>query len=296
MQMRNTKKCLILTFAASWALWISGALIFGVKSAAFRNLETLGTFSPLAAAAIVSRGLTQKRSGIVWRRSRGLRPALWCIVAFILPAALTVAGGAVYYLVFPSRFDPSLGLISEALEGSGVTPGKYIIMLLVQSVTAAPAVNGLLLLCAEAGWRGYIYPGLRERLGARRALLAGGALRGLWLAPLVVMGQSYGVSYPGYPAAGILAMCLTCTCEGILLTLLYEKTGSVIPCAIACGGMEACASLPQYVMARGIDYCPLLGPDGAGLVSGIVVTLTALTVFMTCFDDSGHCAERQNDL
>ena len=293
MQKKSLKSCLIWTFAISWALWIPGALILGVRSAALRNMEALGMFAPLAAAVIVSRGITQRCSGIAWRRRSGLRAGLWGLGAFILPAALTLAGGAVYYLMFPSQFDPSLGLISEALEGSGVTPGRYIIMLLVQSVTAAPLVNGLLLFGAASGWIGYIYPALRERLGTRRGLLAGGLLWGLWLAPLVVMGQSYGVSYPGYPVLGILAMCLACTAEGILLTLLYEKTGSVIFCAIACGGLDACAALPQYVMVRGAEFCPLLGPGGApGLLSGIVVTLTALAVFLTYFDDSGHCADR----
>ncbi len=87
----------------------------------------------------------------------------------------------------------------------------------------------------EFGWRAYMTPKLEQILPMPAALVVGGILWGVWHAPLTVQGHNFGLDYPGFPYLGILLMCIMCTADGAILTLLTKRTKSVFPAAIMHG-------------------------------------------------------------
>lgn len=261
-------------FALAWAAWIGTAMIFGADSMQYTLALSLGMLAPLLAAIIASGGISPARSGILWR------PAIkgnvkWYIAALVLPTALTLLGAVIYYAVFPERFDTEYTMLVPLLEGSGISPRQYLLLMLLQCMTLAPFINAVFAVGEEAGWRGFMYPRLQKRFGYRRGMVIGGIIWGLWHLPATVMGHNFGFGYWGYPITGILTMCLFCVGLGILLGFLYEKSGSVWPCALAHGAINAVGSLPGYVMLPEADFCSLVGPSPVGFLSGLPIFIIA---------------------
>lgn len=87
----------------------------------------------------------------------------------------------------------------------------------------------------EWGWRGYMMPKLLEITSKPVAILVGGIIWGLWHAPLTVSGHNFGIDYVGYPYVGILLMCVFSTAVNSFLTLLTERTKSILPACICHG-------------------------------------------------------------
>jgi membrane protease YdiL (CAAX protease family) len=75
----------------------------------------------------------------------------------------------------------------------------------------------------EYGWRGYLQSEL-FKLGRVRGVLLLGAIWGAWHWPLILMGWNY----PGHPLLGLLLMVLYCTVEGIVLSYVVLKSGSLL--------------------------------------------------------------------
>ena len=95
------------------------------------------------------------------------------LLSWFLPALLTAIGAALYFLIFPSHFDLSGGLIATedllaALQKQGVSYSQYIVISIIQAVTFAPLLNAFFALGEEIGWRGFMYPQLKSKLGRRR--------------------------------------------------------------------------------------------------------------------------------
>lgn len=85
----------------------------------------------------------------------------------------------------------------------------------------------------ELGWRGYLFPKLKEIMPRPAAYAVSGILWGAWHTPAIIDGHNFGKDYMGYPYVGILLMCCFCTAAGVIFTWLTEKSGSVYPAAIA---------------------------------------------------------------
>ena len=79
------------------------------------------------------------------------------------------------------------------------------------------------------------------------------------------------------PVAGILAMVVACTSIGCLLSWLRLRSGSVWPCAIAHGAINAIANV-------GLIFCTagptLAGPSSLGLVGGIPTMVLAVACWL----------------
>lgn len=274
MRKKTVTAYVAIACAIAWALWLGSSAAFGAGSRQYILSLSLGMYAPGIAAVIVSRGISENKTGIGWR------PAVkgnvrWYLAALLVPAVLTVLGGGVFLVFFPHCFDPELSLLAAAIDGSGLTPWQYLGMALVQCVTAGPFINAVFAVGEEAGWRGYLYPRLSARFGRRRGYILGGVIWGLWHAPIIALGHNYGVEYWGYPVTGILAMCVFCIAAGTALAFLYEKSGSVWPCAIAHGAVNAVAALPGYVMLPGTKYSPLFGPALTGLAAALPLIVLA---------------------
>ena len=196
--------------------------------------------------------------------------------AWLLPAVLTFIGGTLFFLVFPQLFDGDATQLRSALEASGVPAdqlGLVVMGQLLAAVTVGPLINTIPSLGEEVGWRGMLLPLLCERMSERRAAIVSGIIWGLWHAPIIAMGHNYGMSYPGFPVTGILTMVVACTSIGCLLSWLRLRSGSVWPCAVAHGAINAITNAGALFSTAGAT---LYGPSALGLVAGIPTMLLAV--------------------
>ena len=133
----------------------------------------------------------------------------------------------------------------------------------------------------EAGWRGYMMPRLKERLGLLNGRLLGGIIWGVWHWPLMLLvGYEYGTNYLGAPLLGLVVWCVVCFALNTLLDWLYEKTGCIWVPAIAHGALNAVASMPVVLTDPAeASYYTVLGPMPIGLIG--MLPVLAVAVWLT---------------
>jgi membrane protease YdiL (CAAX protease family) len=240
-------------FVALVSGWIGGsvlgAIVFaigGVKGSAsdapmgWQLLANLCFDGSLLVAAIVFARL----GGPVTPRVLGLRPArFW-------RSLILMAGGYVIYLVISAIWLQAWGFqherddITTRLVSHPTT--ATVAGLAVFAVVIAPIVE-------EIFFRGFVFPAMRTRLGVGWAALATGALFGV----VHAFGSPWGFLVP----LGVL---------GMVLCLLYWKTGSLLP-GIALHSINNCIALSS---ALGWGWqAPLLV---AGALCAIAAILTPI--------------------
>lgn len=270
---------LVAAFALDWVGWIiAGAQsgwVIDESSGIWGPLLAVSMFGPLASAVIVR--VTRKTAVDAGWRPRIKGGVRWYMLALAIPPALTLAGSAVYFLFFSGDFDPeasrfSAAAIAQLGVGTDQVPAIFAIQV-ANAVIFAPFINMLLAIGEEASWRGFLYPAMREQMPRRRAAILTGAAWGLWHAPLIAMGYNYGSDYLGFPVSGIVAMTIFCMAFGTFLCFLRERSGSVWPCALAHGSLNAVAGLGMW-FSRSAGGT--LGPMPLGLLGCIPVVLLAL--------------------
>ncbi len=263
-----------LVFVCTLPLFLLGAEPMGPL---MLGISVLFMFLPALVALIVRR-LSGDRSGMFLRPNiKGTRRQY--LMAALLPGVLTMAGAALYFLLFPGDLDLSMGYMSELLALSGqaaevpaVTLPQVIGAGLVLTLIAPLVlVNHIAAFGEELGWRGYLLPMLIEGLGESRAVLLNGVLWGIAHAPLVCFGLNYTGEYPGAPFTGILMMVVFATVLGVFMSYLTLRSGSIWPACIAHGAVNAVREAPLLICAAG--YNALLGPKPSGLIgmAGFIV-------------------------
>ena len=115
-------------------------------------------------------------------------------------------------------------------------------------------------------------------LGSRKAVLLTGVIWGIWHWPVILMGYNYGTSYFGAPFLGPLAMVWFTLSLGVIFGWLTIKAESVWPAVIAHGALNGIASL-GVIFVKGTPD-PLLGPTPVGVVAGLGLSLTAITLLL----------------
>ena len=263
-----------LVFVCTLPLFLLGAEPMGPL---MLGISVLFMFLPALVALIVRR-LSGDRSGMFLRPNiKGTRRQY--LMAALLPGVLTMAGAALYFLLFPGDLDLSMGYMSELLALSGqaaevpaVTLPQVIGAGLVLTLIAPLVlVNHIAAFGEELGWRGYLLPMLIEGLGESRAVLLNGVLWGIAHAPLVCFGLNYTGEYPGAPFTGILMMVVFATVLGVFMSYLTLRSGSIWPACIAHGAVNAVREAPLLICAA--EYNALLGPKPSGLIgmAGFIV-------------------------
>lgn len=274
----------ILAFGLAYALQF--AAMYFYPSYFYQLSLMVVMFMPMLSVLILHKGLGKAKTGIDWKPKKGAMK--WFAAAWLGPVLLTALGGTLYYLIFPSQFDATMSRymmasIPEGTDLQGLTYPMLGIISIISAVTYTPLVNTIPALGEEVGWRGYMVPMLTAKLGKNLALILGGILWGVWHWPIIIgVGYNYGTGYPGAPFTGIAMMCLFTTVIGILLSWLYEKSGSIWAPALGHGAINACASLP-ILLSDGARTQYLLGPAASGLITLVPFILAAVVVFFTQF-------------
>ena len=279
---------LAVTFALTWAYEFgvvypasSGALT-GIPPVATQFITGAAMFFP-AIGVLVTRLVTREgfKNSVI--KPRGVKKSLpWFAVAWFGPAILSVIGAAVYFLVFPQDFDPSMSAFVASTQQQAATTGSELpadtvtMMLLAQlpfAVFLAPVLNIFTTFGEEWGWRGYLVPKVSTHLRSVPTPLITGVIWGLGHAPLTVIGHNYGTGYPTWPLGGIAAMCLFCVVVGIFLTYVTVRTGSCLAAAIGHGAINGFVSAALLFSVTGGN--PFVGPLPVGVVGGSAFIVVA---------------------
>jgi uncharacterized protein len=209
------------------------------------------------------------------------------LAAWVGPAIMTIVGGIVFFLIFPSFYDANLSTIQKMLDATpsaaGVSPWLIILGQVISAILVAPVINSFFTFGEEFGWRGYMLP-LLLPLGEKKAFLVSGVIWGLWHAPVIAMGHNYGLDYPGAPWLGILAMVWFCTLAGTFLGWVSIKSKSVLPAVIGHAATNGIAGL-AILFTLGKPNM-LLGPSPVGLIGSIGFLAVFCLIFFRREDTS----------
>jgi membrane protease YdiL (CAAX protease family) len=95
------------------------------------------------------------------------------VLAWFVPPALSLAGAAVFFLVFPSLFDAGAPYVAQQLAQYGEVSDAQMTIIIsatfFEALTFAPFFNMLFAFGEEAGWRDMLLPLLRERYTFRQS-------------------------------------------------------------------------------------------------------------------------------
>ncbi len=271
---------LVVAFGGAWLaalpLWLSGRGLatpgLGISLVAMMAMPTLATL-------VVSwrhRAGLAARTGL--RSAGGIRSWLpWAALAWLSPLVLVglatlLSAGVGTYTADPVGFSGFREMV-----GPTPLPVETLALLQIAQVLVIGWVNVIPALGEEWGWRGWLLPALLP-LGRWRAVLAVGVIWGLWHAPVVLLGYNY----PGHaPVVSVALMVVFCVVIGSLLGWLRLRSGSVWPCAIGHGFLNASAALPLVFVAAGTSFdnasAGLLGWPGWVVMALAFAAVTALT-------------------
>jgi CAAX protease family protein len=214
---------------------------------------------------------------LLWPRLRRGWP--YYLAGLVLPVVATIVGGAIYYLLFPGRFDVTMTYALEELGlvpvGGQTSPWAYPIVnggyLILISMAALPLMFG-----EEFGWRAYLLPKLMP-LGGRRAVLLLGAIWAVWHWPAIFMGYEYGLDYWGAPVVGPLLFVVISFFFSAFLGWLTLRSGSVWPAAFGHGVINVSPML-MVAFTRGAPD-PLLGPLPVGIIGVLGYAVLGVLIF-----------------
>ena len=279
MNNKQTSTYLLWAFLLAWALQaVAIGFAWNGRVQAFRLVLAVSMFAPFAAVL-----LAKAPRDMGWRlKLRG--KGKWVLAAWFGFAVLAALGAGLYYLLFPAALDLSGGFLAAQLgeegmrqmEAQGLTLKTLMLIQLAEALSYAPLINTFAALGEEVGWRGFLYPRLKERFGAAKGRLLGGLLWGVWHWPVMIFaGYNYGTAYWGAPVLGPLLFCVVCTAIGVLIDYLYEKTECIWIPALAHGAFNAVSGLGVLLLDPAYIGHTTLGPAPIGLIGGLPMFLLA---------------------
>ena len=290
---------LLFAFGIAWAgalvIYLTGGLVDSMLlvdtpvfklSLATVLMATVYMFAP-ALAHLFTRLFTKEGWADVWLRPHFRKSWKFWALAWVLPAVLTIVGGAVYFGLFRQHFDAQMSALQSILDAQTAQLGQEIelpfplwvlaLLQVGQAIVLAPLINSFFTFGEEWGWRGYLQPKLMG-LGWRKTMIAMGVIWGVWHWPVIFMGYEYGFEYPGAPWLGPIVFLWFTFVAGTFLGWLTIKGRSVWPAVIGHAAINGIAALP-VLFAQG-DPNPVLGPLPIGLIGSLGFSVVALWMFL----------------
>ena len=285
---------LIVTFGLTWGICIPAGIVTGSfenginSSTIMYAIVAVSMFFPALGALVANFASKPEERIDLAYRPRIKENVPFYLVAWFGPAVLSLLGITLFFALNPQLFDPTMmtylesaaattGMSIEEIAAGMPDPHILLLAVLFTAITYAPFINMIPAFGEELGWRGMLFPTLCERMSQRAAVLVSGIIWGLWHAPIIAMGHNFGMDYPGFPVVGILTMTLACIGLGSVMGWLRLKTGSVWPCALAHGAVNAIANM-------GLVFCTVgttvFGPNVLGLIAGIPLFVAGVVCWL----------------
>ena len=243
----------------------------------------IAIFIPLI-AVLVAR-LPFKKLG--WKPKFSVKYLLGALAG---PQILSWIGAGIFFIFNQDAFGVSLdGYLAmmpsetkEAFSNADINLNIVLAVVIIMSLTFLPISQILPSLGEEAGWRGVMYPFLKEKLGPVAGRLIGGALWGVWHWPLVILGNYfYEDGYLGKPFLGPVMICITLCAFGILIDHFYEKTGCIWIPSLMHSSMNASAMPLMFLLKSGNQHLSVLGPNCFGILGCLPVIVLAVILLVT---------------
>jgi membrane protease YdiL (CAAX protease family) len=225
----------VLSIAFSLAVWLTG----GHKSE-FAGLGLIAMFFPAIAVLVVRFAMKEKVPSMGWSRfplkylpvALLLMPAM--MHAMMLPLTSVLEGG----LPWQDWLTPQADGLYYTPESRGW--GTVTILGLVRRIAMNAGVGliivSVLAFFEEVGWRAWMLPRLVDRIGARRAVIAGAAIWAFWHTPFILSGIQH---LDGVPAAQTaLIMPIGHLGAGMVIGWLWLRTESIWMVALAHGALN----------------------------------------------------------
>lgn len=280
------RKRIIIFIAISYGISIAVALVLFLNGGLFSSYPTLTPLATIlmsvlmfapAVANITTRLITREGWSNTLLRPNFRRGWPFYLAAWFLPVLATIVGGAIYYLLFPSRFDPSMTYAREVgLVPTAVDPWTYVITaaayVIPLSLVLIPLMFG-----EEFGWRAYLQPKLMP-LGPRKAVLLVSAIWAVWHWPFIFMGYEYGFNYWGAPVVGLLLFVWFCFLTSTYYAWVTLRSGSVWPAVLGHGANNASAGLALYFISGQPDHP--IGPATVGIIGSLGWAVLALLILL----------------
>jgi membrane protease YdiL (CAAX protease family) len=270
-----------VSIALAVVIYLNGGLFLEypkVTSPFANTMLTLLMFAP-ALANVVTRLVTREGWSNMLLRPNFRRGWPFYLAALFLPALAILVGGAIYYVLFPDQFDPSMKYALETFGmrpiGPPMPPLPYVLLqtayVIPASLMALPLMFG-----EEFGWRAYLQQKLMP-LGPRKALLLLGVIWTVWHWPAIALGYEYGFGYWGAPVVGPLLFLWYVVPLAVVFGWLTIRSGSVWPAAVAHGVNNASALLMMLFAREPLQR--LIGPLPVGIVGALGMVALALLIF-----------------
>ena len=252
--LRHTIRFFILACTLSWMLWLPLAWAVADRGSPPEKLQYLhlfGTLGPLASAYLVT-AWTEGRRGLERLTLRSFR---WRVGWQWLTLALV--GPTLMYLT--------------AVLGLGLVTGDWSSLSHYGESSEYPELPRLFYWVSnvlfygfgeEVGWRGYLIPRLQTRWSALGAALLFTPFWAMWHLPL--FWAAPGLSQ--MDTSGIAGWVMSLALGSVLLSWLFNATGSVVPAAIFHGTMDIAFTSPGPAILQTI-----LGVEITVLAIGVIV-------------------------
>ena len=267
-----------ITVVGAVAMFLSGGISsdFAPQTNLAGVVMLVIAFAP-ALANLATRLITREGWSNTLLRPNIRRGWRFYLAACILPLVAIFLGGAIYFVLFPGKFDLSMGFAREtgrisATNTLATVMGAEISERLVVILYLTFVVWG-----EEYGWRAYLLPKLMP-LGGRKAVLLVGAIWGVFHWPMIFLGFQYGLDYWGAPIVGPVLFVLIILSPSVVYSWLTLRTRSVWPACVAHGVNNAFCTLLTYFVQG--EPNALIGPGVEGVVGCLGYVLVALPIFL----------------
>lgn len=290
-------------FGIPWAVALTIALsgVWEDNPLQAVTLANLVFISTPVVANIATRLATKEGWGNFMLRPNVRRGWRFWLATWLLPLLAAAVGGALFYLLFPQSFDPTLGELRKLTASvpalAEISPWLLMLSITLQIVLLATPINAVVSLGEELGWRAYLLPKLMAYFAgaapantsaARRAAVLAGLIHGLWHWPLFFLSTRLdpGSAFP-FP---LLYLVFTCSMS-VLLSWATLRSGSVWPAAIGHGAINGTSALAGYLLKG--PAIPLLGPAPTGLIGGLAYLALALGLLFSRKAFAQHASVEQ---
>jgi len=249
----------VIAYAFAWLvclpLWLGG----GLRSPWMALCGAVMMFTPTLGAVVAAKVVERQPKVLLnlgiwpiasWRRLlTSILIAFTVVIGVLLLALVTSAIAGTY--AFDLRtfhgaqeaFGAKLAVVgstAKALPSIGVLVAIELAALPLNSVISSGLALG-----EEIGWRGFLYPRLRARLGDPLAVVVLGIIWGVWHAPLLLLGYNYPSLAPAWRLVWMSVFCIILTA---VLAWVRQRSRSVWLAAIGHGTVNAGLALTAVML------------------------------------------------
>lgn len=274
---------MIVAFGLAWVLEIIASIYSNKGNQMVFKINLMITMFMPFLGVLIAR-IPLKGMGWVPHLKNKIR---YVFFALWMPALLSIVGGVLFFAFFPDAYDSEFltlrGILEEAgalqqLEAQGLTMPMYLLISTIQALTYGPFINMFVALGEEVGWRGAMYPYLKEKFGVTKGRIVGGTIWGAWHWPIMIFaGYEYGKEYIGAPVLGPIVFCISTVMMGILFDYVYEKTETIWLPSLMHGAVNA-FTIFAYLSKPEYADMAIFGPAYIGIISMIPMIIMTVVI------------------